>query len=141
MVTTRNNRLLHFVVLFGVLLGFSLLSLGVLSQNGFVKAVEAAKSSEVIAVQHPAYESKVLQFLQYHEVCSLTSEQAQHLATIYPIENKEFIVNNQTVKVLYVGGVPLNKHIIEEELGTDFGECHVVHGSKVVALVTPVFVS
>jgi hypothetical protein len=145
----RTIKLLQFALLFSILTGFTLMSIGaVQSKTQFVQAVSAAKESNpangvYIGLSEQAFESKVLRFLQEEKVCALTQEQAQTLAQKYSIETKELAVDGESVSVLYVEGNPLSKKILEQAIGEKLadGNCQVVHGNKIVAVLSPAFVS
>jgi len=143
----ETKKLVLFILLFAVLVGFSLISLGLVnSEQSIVKAVTALKeegtSGSYLHYVDEAFDAKVLRFLKQENVCAITDEQAEILAESYETETKTFDVNGDQVGVLFVNGNPLNRNIIEQLLGISFEEqCQVVHGNKVIALVTPIFVS
>jgi hypothetical protein len=143
------KKLLQFSLVFGILAGFTLVSVGALaSQGGLVQAVSATRESAggegmVVSVRTPAFESKLLGFLRREEVCSLSAGQALAIGALYETETETVEVDGETVSVLYVNGSPLNKNLLERAIGEPIGDgrCHVVHANKAVALLTPVIVS
>lgn len=142
----QKKRYALFAVLFLLLAGFSLVSIGAVNSNTeLVKAVVAVKegkpAAKVVQVQEEAFDSKVLRFLKQDKVCALTQSQVDTLADSYLIETKTFDVNGETIEVSYVNGNPLNKAIVEDILGASLDNCQVVHGNKVIAVVSPIFVS
>jgi hypothetical protein len=145
----ETKKIIQFTLLFFLLTGFSLISLGfVNARNDFVRAVSQIRernndAQQFVQVVDEAYDAKVFQFLKTEKVCALTKEQAEKLAELYTTQNKIFDVDGQDVNVLYIMGNPLNKDILEKQLGEniDTANCQVVHGNKVVALISPIFVS
>ncbi len=143
----RKAKVLQFLILFGSLSLFSVVSLGS-SGGNLPLAISSLQDNTEISqdtfylVVEDNFDLKVLDFLAKEKVCMLTSGQAEILAGKYTIENKEFEVNDELVKVLYVNGNPINRNIIEEDIGESFGDrCQVVHGNQLVALLSPIFVS
>ena len=141
------KRLVQFGLLFLLLAGFSLASLGIIQTNqqmiNTVSALESkGKGNVFVQVQDEAFDSKVLRFLKEDKVCALTESQKSIISASYPVEEKVFTVNGNNVPVLYVKANPLNKNIIEGKLGQSLdSSCQVVHGNKVIALLSPIFVS
>ncbi len=133
-----------FVVLFFLLTAFSAVSLGYIDRDrALVQAVSALQEDEDddddTFVQ---FDEKVFSFLEEEKVCALSKDQAVILSQAYPFDNKLFLVNGEEIKVLYSFGNPINKNIIEKTIGEDLDKkCQVVHGNKVAALITPLFVS
>jgi hypothetical protein len=137
-------KLGQFALLFVVLTGFTFVSTGMIRSDGeLIHAVSAAKNSDVyVSVSDTAFENKLLGFLKEQKVCALTTEQAQQIAAAYGTESKIVTVDGRQVSVLYVKGTPLNKELLETELGLNFdSNCQVVHGNKVIAVVTPTIIS
>lgn len=142
------DRKLQFGMLGLLLISFTALSTGlVVSQSDMVVAVSALsdknpKAESYVSVMDNAFDSKVLRFVKKEKVCTLTQQQRETLEANYDVQLKEFDTDGGTVKVLYVSGNPLNKNIIERLTGESFeGKCNVVHGNKVIALISPVLVS
>ena len=141
----KKKKLMQFVTVFAVLAAFSTVSFGMISpQAQIVRAVEAIGNEEDTYVRFVdgAFDSKVLNFLQVETVCALTTEQATEITKLYEYENRIFVVGEKDVNVLYLKGNPLNKQRISESVGSLAPEdCQVVHGNKIVALISPVLVS
>lgn len=145
------KKIISFSILFLMLFGFSYVSLGLANtQTDLEVAIQDLRSdpgvstdtNTYVTVLEEVFDTKVLRFLKQEKVCALTNQQAQDLADVYSIENKEFDVDGNSVRVLYIEGNPINKDIIEGVLGETLGEsCQVVHGNKVVAIISPIFVS
>ena len=141
------KKLIQFGFLFLVLAGFSLVSIGAIqSEKGLIIAVSAAKggnpNTPVIQTQDDLFEDKVLRFLKQEKVCSLTDEQISIVKDTYSVETKTYTVNGEDLDVYHVSGNPLNKNILERTLGTTLDtQCQVVHGNKVIAVLSPIFVS
>jgi hypothetical protein len=146
---TRTTKLLQFALLFSILAGFTLVSIGaVQSEDDFVQAVSAAQERNpangvYVGLSDDAFESKLLDFLKQEKVCALTTEQAEKLSSMYDVETRLVDVDGTQVSVLYIEGTPLSKRILELDLEStiDSESCQVVHGNKVVAVLSPAFVS
>ena len=73
----ETKKIIVFSVLFCLLTGFSLVSLGAIeNQTEMVKAVSALKEKpgkNVVEVQEEAFDAKVLRFLKQEKVCVLTN--------------------------------------------------------------------
>jgi hypothetical protein len=144
----KPKKTISFMVLFLLLTAFSAVSLGFVDQDrAIVTAVSALEDdddddSDTYVLTDDEFDAKVFKFLEEQKVCALTDGQAVTLGEAYPFENKLFIVEGEEIMVLYSFGNPINKNIIEKTLGEDLDKkCHVVHGNKVAAMVTPLFVS
>ncbi|MBN1156104.1 hypothetical protein JXA85_00665 [Candidatus Woesearchaeota archaeon] len=144
------NRMLQFGLLFFLLAGFSLVSLGIVQSSDMISTVSAMKDDnpdgEFVSVKDSLFDAKVLRFLKEDKVCTITDEQSELVSGAYPTETKEFEVEGETVDVLYISGNPLNREKLEEFLDIDLGnKCQVVHGNKIIAVVvgflSPIYVS
>lgn len=139
--------MIQFGVLFLVLAGFTLVSIGaVQSQSELVTAVSAAKDNNpgkaLVQVQDGLFDDKVFHFLKQDKICALTAEQIAEVDAAYDIETKLFDVEGGQQEVIYVKGNPLNKNILEKLIGESLDDdCNVVHGNKIIAVLSPVFVS
>jgi hypothetical protein len=146
-VKNKMKKLMRYALLFSVLLVFSSVALGLIEANDILPEVSALKeensdATNFITVESSLFDSKVLRFLKAETVCALTEDQALVLSDTYPFENHVFEVDDESVNVLYLQGNPLNKEIVEGVIGEELDEeCVVVHGNKMIALISPIFVS
>ena len=147
MFKMKRKKIIQFTILFALLGSFSLISLGLLSaQKNLIETVSAAgngnNGATFLTVQDSLFDSKVLSFITQQKVCQLTTQQANVIKNSYSTESKQFTVNGNPVYVIYINGNPLNKKVVEKILGQSLDDsCQVVHGNKVIAVLTPVFIS
>jgi len=140
----ERKRMGHYLLLFSLLAGFTFSSIGlVTAEAAIAEAASMVGGDSLVHVSDSAFDAKVLRFIKADYVCSVTEEQAEMLSSSYVTEEKSYDVDDRSVDVLFIHGVPMNKHKIEEFLGASIGDdCQVVHGNKIVApLISPIFVS
>lgn len=147
-MTHTKPRMALYALLFLALTGFTLVNVGLVRSEPLVGAVTAAHNDNpgaaaFVSVTDETFLGKVLHFMNKERVCALTADQATMLAAAYDVSTETVSVDGEDVFVLFVYGSPLNKNMLEETLGSELApdQCQIVQSNKVVALLTPVFVS
>jgi hypothetical protein len=124
------------VIIYGILVLLDVVE----TESRVTKLVSAAKSDNYVLSKDARFESQILEFLSVDKLCAVTSEQAETLKQSYTMEQKEYYLASQakTVFILYVEGPKTNLNQLEKQVGTiDNGDCEVVKGTKVIALLAP----
>jgi hypothetical protein len=136
------DLLKRFGLLFAVLLGFTAFSIDLYAPAMLSANAAPDHNAQLVSIQEPILGWKLLDFIKQDKVCSVSPTGVAAIKQQYNTISKTVNIAGKDVTVVTVHGNPLNKHLLEQASGEQFPvHCHVVHGNKVVAFLTPTIVS